>query len=126
MEHPVAAEIPDRNRIGGHHEVGVTQVGGLRARLKQSSDLGGQHELLARTLRECSAEAPFGEASAVIRCGVEVANPGLPGGFDGGIARLIRGLAIEVAELRCAKAELGEVQGGGQRSRRHRSGSHAE
>jgi hypothetical protein len=77
-------------------------------RLEKPSDLRGDDVILSGPADERSAEAPLGQAEAVVRRGVEVADTGVPGGVDGRACLVIADGAIQVAELRTAERELSE------------------
>lgn len=112
----VRAEVPDPLVGGGDGEaVGQVVAGGLRPGTEQSADLGGQDVLVPGQTAQSGAEAPFGQAEAVVRGGVEVPYAGFPGGQDGpfGLGVADRGEEVpdpggaegEFADAQCAAAE---------------------
>ena len=54
---------------------------GVMHRVHGAADLGGQHEVAARLAIKGAAEAVLALRQAVPRCGVVVADAGVPGGF---------------------------------------------
>ncbi len=85
---------------------------------EQPADLGGQHVVVARAAGEGGAEAAFGQAEAVVRGGVEVADAAGPRGVHDRPRVLAGHGPEEVAQLGAAEAERGEVHGSSQTRRR--------
>jgi hypothetical protein len=115
-QHAVAAEVPDTAMVGRDREAfRVGQVRRLRRRHEQASDLCGDHVVVAGPRAKGGAQTPLGQAEAVVRCGVEVPESGVPGGVDRGRELLVASGAVHVAALRSAEAERGEEDGGSAR-----------
>ena len=74
------------------------------ARLEQAPDLGREHELVALLVAQRLAETVLGQAEAVVRRGVEIADAGVVAGLDRGARLLIGERLVHVAERRPAEA----------------------
>ena len=113
-EHPVTAEVPDPAMGRGDGEpLRIRLIAGVRG-LQPPAHLRGHHELVARVGPQRPAEPSFGQAEAVVGCGVEVAKAGIPGCGTAVIRHVIGDSAEQVADLRAAEPELGQPQAAGQ------------
>ena len=85
----VGAEVEHAACVRGHGEAlgrSVRPYGGPATGVEQPADLGGDHVLVARPVPQGLAEAPLGQAEAVVRRGVEGPDAAVPGGVDRGPA----------------------------------------
>ena len=72
--------IPHTLVGGGHHEACVVEsVRTLGSGSQHPADLGGQQEIPPGPVSQRGPEPAFGQSQSVVRCGVEVAHPAVPG-----------------------------------------------
>ena len=106
---PVGGVVPPPHQVVGDVEqVGVTSAG-PRVRLEQPAHLGRHHELLPRPARQGCAEPPLRQAQPVVRGRVEVAEARVPGRVERRPRLLVGQRGVQVAEGRCAEAQLGDL-----------------
>ncbi len=80
---------------------------------KEAADFGGEAEIGAVLLAQDGAHAHFGEAGAIMRRGVEVADAGVPARLGGGGRVGFVDAGEEVAEGRAAHAQRTRNEGAG-------------
>jgi len=73
---------------------------------QQAADLGRERVVLARTTAQRLSEPVFGEAGAIVRRGVEVADAGVPCGVHGRQCCFFAGGVIHVAQPGAAEAQV--------------------
>ncbi len=78
----------------------------------RATDLGGQHEILARTAVEGAAEPVLALATAVPGGGVEVADAGVPRGGERRGGFFVGDDVEKIAEAGAAEAELRDFDAG--------------
>src|SRR5665647_3031721 len=111
--HAVGGEVPDPPQVAGDHEAVVVEGGRLGVRFEQAAHLRRHDERRPRVLGERATEASLGQAQAVVRSGVEVPDPAVPGVPDGGVRVVVRHRPVQVAERRGAEPDLGHPQSAG-------------
>ena len=103
--HGVVAEVEDRHQRRGVEELagagGVKTAPGRLTRADQPPDFGGQHEVVARLLRQDVAHPLLGAAVAVQGRRVEEAKPDVVGVLNDGVRGRV-GDGVEEAAERCA------------------------
>ncbi len=108
-QNAVAGEVPHALCQRLDDEAVVIQAArSRRIGFEQASDLGGEDKCVGVARAKRSAKAPFRQAQAIVRRGVEVSDAGIPCGVYGSASILVRDSAIQVAELRGTKADLCE------------------
>src|SRR5205807_2990637 len=117
----VGGEVPHATVGGGHGETARRQVvAALVGGLQTAADLGGVRVGRTRVFAQDGAEAAFGQAEAVVRGRVEVADALLPGGGHGLLRLLFAHLGVEVADDGTAEGEWADLDGAAaQPVRRH-------
>ena len=114
---PTALLEGSADRIGGIIEdrlerVGVDEAVAFALRpggRQQAADLGRQQGGAGRiALRQHRAQAAFGEAKAIMRRRIEIADARVPGRLQRGARLRVRHCPIEIADRRCAHAKAGE------------------
>jgi hypothetical protein len=84
----------------------------LGHRPEHAADLGRDHIAIARLAIEKIAEAKLGQAVAVARRGIEIADAGVPGDLQRG-RRLVAGDGlVEIADARAAEGIFGDLDAG--------------
>lgn len=108
----VTAEVPLAAQVVTDDE--TLGVDALRVLVgdEEAAGLGGDDVLVAGAVAQGGAQPVFGQAQAVVRRGVVIADARVPGGVQGGGGVLGGGGAVEVADDGGAEAELGELHGG--------------
>lgn len=96
---------------GGNVEALVVAPSGTwPERLEQPADLRGDDVAVAGPVGERRTEASLGQAQAVMRRSVEVADPRLPGSVDRRARLVVTDCAVQVSELATAQGELGQLE----------------
>ena len=108
--HPGLGVVPFAHMVIGHGEGVVHVIAGTGPGQQQPAHLGGDQVLLTRIPRQTLAEPPLAGADPVVGSGVEVADPGLPGGADRPVGLLVAGLPVEVPELRGAESQPRQLE----------------
>ena len=104
---PVPAEVPLPPGRGRNDEAVVVEfVGAIGGRHEQPAHFGRDHVVVARILRERTAQARLGEPESVVRRGIEVAHSSGPCRSGRIVRRGIGGLAEQIAEWRRAEPEF--------------------
>src|SRR5699024_3297596 len=96
--HPGLGEVPFAHVVVRDGEAVGAVVPGAATGSQHPPHLGGDQVLLARVAGQALPETAFAGADPVVRGGVEVADPGVPGRGDRPVGLLVGGDAVEVPQ----------------------------
>src|SRR5205823_4586408 len=107
----VGAEVPHAAVGGGHGEAVREVVAALAGGLQDAADLGGDRVGGTGVFAKDGADSAFGQAEAVVRGGVEVADALLPGRGHRLAGLFLADLGVEVADGGPAEGEGADLDG---------------